>query len=260
MFWLGMKYINELVMSDDPVLVHYQKTMDNFDKLIGDPIVRWINPSGVKLSKVYLDVSGKKMNGVMDQMIDALMLLLEWISYNVGTDKFNHSGIEARFCKTLAGWKDFGTDIAEFHLMLEIQICVLAGIKVRGHKDLDNLVYPVAKLGAVKQLEHIFAHECPMVLKRIVTEFGMDGYGPDMVKGMLCKTSEKCVTRILDVVMKGQYLINLYSCGFTSKNVKMSEAYLDHLNKYFVDQKIAARIRIHPHIHWNSTETLGQRD
>jgi hypothetical protein len=28
--------------------------MDNFDKLIGDPIVGWINPSGVKYFKVIL--------------------------------------------------------------------------------------------------------------------------------------------------------------------------------------------------------------
>jgi hypothetical protein len=109
---------------------------------------------------------------------------------------------------TLAGWKDFGTDIAEFCLtgMLVIQICVMAGIIVRGHKDLHNLVYPVAKLGAAKQLEHIFTHECLMVFKRIVTEFGMDGYGTDTAEGMLCKTSEE------HVVMQKKWLqLRIYS-------------------------------------------------
>jgi hypothetical protein len=82
MFWLGMKYMDELVMSDNPALVYYQKAMDNFNKLIRDLIVGWINPSGVKFSKVYLDAPGEKMNGVMDQMIDYLILLLEWINHN----------------------------------------------------------------------------------------------------------------------------------------------------------------------------------
>jgi hypothetical protein len=112
MFWLGMKYMDKLVMSDDPALVYYQKAMHNVDKLIGDPIVGWINPSVVKFSKVYLDASGKKMNGDMDQMIDDLILLLEWINDNVRTDNFNHSAIEARFHEALAGWKDFGTGLA----------------------------------------------------------------------------------------------------------------------------------------------------
>jgi hypothetical protein len=54
-------------------------------------------------------------------------------------------------------------------------------------------------------------------LKRIVTEFEMDGYGTDVAEGMLCKTSEERVTRILDVVMKGQYLFTL--CTDTGKQL-----------------------------------------
>jgi hypothetical protein len=96
------------------------------------------------------------------------------------------------FARPLLGGRILGTGTAEFHLMLVVQICVLAGIIVRGHKDLWNLVSPLAKLSAAKELEHIVPHECPMVLKRLVTEFGMDGYGANAhpAKGMLCKTSE----------------------------------------------------------------------
>jgi hypothetical protein len=45
-----------------------------------------------------------------------------------------------------------------------------------------------------------------MVFKRIVTEFGMDGYGTDTAEGMLCKTSEE------HVVMQKKWLqLRIYS-------------------------------------------------
>jgi hypothetical protein len=101
----------------------------------------------------------------MDAMIDDLMEVLEWSNDNVSTESFNHLSIEKKFCKTLAGWKDFGMDIAEFHLMLVVHIFVLAGITVKGHKDLHNSVLPVATIGAAKQLEHVSPHEHPIILR-----------------------------------------------------------------------------------------------
>jgi hypothetical protein len=149
------------------------------------------------------------MSGIMDAMIDDLMELLDWINDNVRTESFNHSSIEKRFCETLAGWKDFGMDIAEFCLMLVVQICVLAGITVKGHKDLHNLVIPVATLGVAKQLEHVSPHEHPMILRWILSKFGMEDYGTDAAEGMLCKTSKECMQKIFNAVMKGQYLFML---------------------------------------------------
>jgi hypothetical protein len=134
-------------------------------------------------------------------MIDDLMQLLDWINDNVGTKSFNHSSIEKRFCKTLAGWMDFGMEIADFLLMFIVQICVLVGITVKGHKDLHNLIFPIATLGVAKQLEHVSPHECPMILRWILSEFGIEDYGTNLAKGMRCKTSEECVCKIVDAVM-----------------------------------------------------------
>ena len=85
-----------------------------------------------------------------------------------------------------------------------VQICVLAGIVVKGHKDLHNLVYPVASLGAAKQLEHILHEECPRVQQQIIAELGMEGYRTNASKGFLCEMSQECVLKIFDAVMRGQ--------------------------------------------------------
>ena len=60
-------------------------------------------------------------------------------------------------------WKEQGhddLDFGEFRLMLVVQMCTLIKVGIKnGHIDLHNLVYPVAKLGAAKQLAHIDVEE-----------------------------------------------------------------------------------------------------
>jgi hypothetical protein len=46
-------------------------------------------------------------------------------------------------------------DFAEFRIMISVLICCLAKVVVNGHRNLNNLVYPVGKLGAAKQLSHL---------------------------------------------------------------------------------------------------------
>jgi hypothetical protein len=55
-------------------------------------------------------------------------------------------------------------DISEFHLMTIVQTCCLAGVVVKGHKDLHNLVYLVSKLGGAEQLKLIHNHKRPDML------------------------------------------------------------------------------------------------
>jgi hypothetical protein len=44
--------------------------------------------------------------------------------------------------------------------MLVVQMCILIKVGIKnGHLDHHNLVYPVAKLGAANQLEHIDVEE-----------------------------------------------------------------------------------------------------
>jgi hypothetical protein len=92
-------------------------------------------------------------------------------------------------------------------IMLVVQICILIKVGIKnGHLDLHNLVYPVAKLGAAKQLEHIDVEERPYVQSLILRETGLEKFGTYAAKGCLCKTSENRVVTIYDVVFPGQCL------------------------------------------------------
>jgi hypothetical protein len=39
--------------------------------------------------------------------------------------------------------------------MIALQVCCLGEVIVKGHKNLNNLFYPVASLGAAAQLSHL---------------------------------------------------------------------------------------------------------
>jgi hypothetical protein len=88
---------------------------------------------------------------------------------------FNHCNIEKEFKRVVHRWKDKGyeLDIGEFCLMLIVQTLCLAGVVVKGHKDLYNLVYPVHNLGMAKQLEHIGNSDQPGMLHYLSAETGL---------------------------------------------------------------------------------------
>jgi hypothetical protein len=78
-------------------------------------------------------------------------------------------------------------DFGEFRIMIVVQMCILIKVGIRNwHLDLHNLVYPVAKLGAAKQLEHIDVEERPYVQSLILRETGLEKFG-----------SNKCRQRVL---------------------------------------------------------------
>jgi len=107
------------------------------------------------------------------------------------------------------GHKDL--DLGEFRLMMLVQMCVLirVGIK-KGHVDLHNLVYPVATLGAAKQLEHIKDPvDRQFVVDHIVQQTGLEEYGTNAGEGALCETSEKRQTHIVDAFFYGQCLFGI---------------------------------------------------
>ena len=222
MFYLGHKYMDELVAAEDPALVYYQKAMEEFGKLTGDPIVGRIVPPGLDFRKVFIEKGPDgedRMNGVMTELVDGIEKLLVWINDNVGTDNFNHATIEARFRETVKDFQGLGAEMAEFRLMMVVQVCVLSGIVVKGHKDLHNLVYPVATLGAARQLNHIHPSERPRVVERIKHEFGFDPFGNNAVEGSLCESSIERVTTIFDVVFMYQHLFTLSPEG--DQQIKM---------------------------------------
>ena len=204
-FYISSNSMDEMIVGD-PALVYYKKAMSLFGKISGDPQVGRISPSGVQFEKVFLDNSDPiEMNSVLGKMVEDILQLLLWINSKVGTDEFNHVNVERQFKLMLEDWKGLQTDIAEFRLMLVVQICCLAGVVVKPHKDLHNLVYPVSSLGAAKQLEHVPRGERGIVLDTVIRQFGMEEFGHNAGEGMLCETSETRVGKIFDVVFRGQH-------------------------------------------------------
>jgi hypothetical protein len=69
----------------------------------------------------------------------------------------------------------------------------------------------------VEQLKHLKPHERPYVLGPIANEMGLEQYGTNASKGSLCKTSEKCIRRIVNVVFP--YMIQ-FCHGPNGENLK----------------------------------------
>ena len=107
-------------------------------------------------------------------------------------------------------WKEQGhddLDFGEFRLMLVVQMCTLIKVGIKnGHLDLHNLVYPVAKLGAAKQLAHIDVEERPYVQSLITRETGLHQFGTNAAEGCLCETSDNRIGTIHDIVFPEQCL------------------------------------------------------
>jgi hypothetical protein len=151
------------------------------------------------------------INGTMGAMVDGVIGILEWINANVDDeDKFHHAGIEARVKQCIDEWKKKASDqteegsdavtkyleglakldFVEFRIMIAVQICCLAKVVVNGHRNLNNLVYPVGKLGAAKQLSLLKnVGERPEMINTIKREMDVDEYGTNASEGLLCETS-----------------------------------------------------------------------
>ena len=187
-YYLGRLNMMELVQAGDPAIVYYQKALATFKKLFGGPHQNRISPSGIKWDEVYLTPDKSAMNPIIDQMVEDIIALLDWISQTAGTEEFHHCiAIEERVQSMLNGWPS-SLDIKEFRIMIVVQILVLAGIVVKPNKDLKNLIYPVSQLGAAKQLEHIKDKaRRPRVLQRIIKEIDMEDEGTDAAEGGLCE-------------------------------------------------------------------------
>ena len=98
--------------------------------------------------------------------------------------------------------------------MMAVQVCVLSGLEVRRHPNLNNMVYPVRSHAAREQLEMISPAQRPYVLKRSVSEFGLDYLGTNGGgEGSLCETSVDRVCRIFDFIFKGMDLFTIWKDG-----------------------------------------------
>jgi hypothetical protein len=146
----------------------------------------------VNYKEVDLNEKGE-VNKVMDDIVESILKILRGINKIVGTKTFHHVAIKNMVRDCISKWHQKGynkLDLAEFCVMIIVQICCLIEVSITGHKDLHNLVYPVSSLGAAKQLKHVLPKNRSYVLHLILKEMGFEEYGTNAAEGSLCKTLE----------------------------------------------------------------------
>jgi hypothetical protein len=180
----------------------------------------------VDYKAVFLKEDGTA-NGLMKEMVDGVVGILKWINANVNNDdKFHDASIKARVQHCISEWKKKATnqkasgppktkyleglaevDFGEFPVMIALQVCCLGEVIVKGHKNLNNLIYPVASLGAAAQLSHLKdKSERPEMLHTVIQEMEVEEYGTNAAKGLLCENAENHVGTIFDYVFYGSML------------------------------------------------------
>ena len=207
-YYIGDKYLMNLLCDDVDTFVLFPKlTMKEFGVLFGDKQVGRISPTNLtyaKFCRVFLQAHEEdKANEMCDTMVDEVYQLLLWINDHIDDDSFCAAVIEKRFQDACEKWACMETDFSEFRLMIVVQILVLAGVVVRDHPRLNDLVYPVAKLGAAEQLQHIQPEDRPLIHNRIMSEFNTEDCGESGVEGTLCESSDSRVTNIYDYFFRG---------------------------------------------------------
>lgn len=214
---IAREHFDELIdPTTSPAFAYYKRATALFDGVAfgSTQIGRW-QPSPVKFDEVYLNEKGEN-NGAMAVVVDGILTLLDGIKSILGTKEFHHVKVEALVRACIKGWHDKGFknfEIGEFRIMIILQICCHAKVGITGHKDLLSLVYPVSKLGAAEQLNHVNAGDRPYVLRLILKETGLEAYGTNGAEGSLCETSLNRVCKIYDVVYPHQMQFRIGADG-----------------------------------------------
>jgi hypothetical protein len=211
----------------------YQIALEKFDGMpFGNNQSGRISLSGVDYPAAFLDANGKP-NGVMKVMVAGVMKVLRWIDANKDNDdQFHHAGIQKVVQEQISIWKDKVAkqkengpdktkylerlnqlDFAEFRMMVVLQICCLTKVVVKGHANLNNLVYPISNLGAAKQMSHLDSSERPEMLHTIICEMEVTHYGTNAGEGLLCENAKNHVGTIFDYVFYGLMMFRITKEG-----------------------------------------------
>ena len=91
------------------------------------------------------------------------------------------------------------------------QTLVLCGVRVKPHKDLCSIVYPVSNLGAAQQLKHIDPSLRSMATEYISQRHGLKEHGDNAVECILCESADGRLCNIHDRFTTGQSLFRLSS-------------------------------------------------
>jgi hypothetical protein len=86
-------HFDELVKALNPALVYCKKVKDTFRVAFSDINTSCISPTSMDFAKVYLNDDGT-MNNIMDVLVSEVMVALDWIKGNIGTESFNHVQVE----------------------------------------------------------------------------------------------------------------------------------------------------------------------
>jgi len=232
-FNIGQRFLEDLAASDSPGVTYFHIAKREFKGVpFGDPGTGRISSSNMtaeKFEKIFLQPDGTS-NGNLEKMAKALQRMGGWVNETTRTKNFNHFAIqqrvrqccaELRRCceKELLQLKKPMTrdvNIGKFRLMMDLQIMALSKLVIIGHKDLNNMVYPVKGLGADAQLAHVQEADRPMVLFFIISKNGWEYLGLNAGEGTLCEPSIYRVDKIFDIIFRGMLLFRVMEDGANS--------------------------------------------
>jgi hypothetical protein len=239
---IGKTKFSWLVVAESASHAMYQIALEKFDDVpFGDNQSGRISPNGVDYPAVFLDAD-EKQNGVMKVMVAGVMKVLRWIDVNKDNDdQFHHAGIQRVVQEQISDWKEKAAkqkengpdetkyleglnrlDFAEFPMMVALQICCLTKVVVKGHTNLNNLVYPVSNLAAAKQMSHLDSSERPEMLRTIIREMEVTHYGTDTSEGSLCENAKNHVGTIFDYVFYGSMMFQITKKGKNGQSTAFS--------------------------------------
>jgi hypothetical protein len=186
-----MNNLDKLTCANEwPSLPYYNHVVRKFGGVaFGDPQVKRMSTMAVEFPDIYLDDNGQ-ISSAMDIVVNGILKVLKIIGERVSTDEFHHVSTKNLVQGCINDWHQMGLtklDFVEFWIVIVVQICCLIKVEITGHADLHNLVYPVASLGAAKQLVHVDHHDRPYFLSIIIYETGLEDFGTNAREGCLCK-------------------------------------------------------------------------
>jgi hypothetical protein len=129
----------------------------------------------------------------------------------VPVEQFNHRLMKERVLQTSMHIGLLGRcNVAEFRILLFVQICALSGIVLGPSLNLLNFIYPVEGKESDNHLREPNtskqdSNESAML--RTLQEFGIEPFGFNAVESALCETSPGC-TEVIYCFIKGQDLHN----------------------------------------------------
>mgnify|MGYP001151423582 CR=1 FL=1 len=201
-----------------------KKMMQTFGNMTGGPCGRF-SPPGLDIFDLFYK-EGKEPDGT--EALQNLRMHLNNLckSINQCAHPMPKGEIEkivkcaAVNIKNSGKEKNVNYELAEFRLMIFLNVCALSNIKLVPHPRLRDLAYPIEGLGSKRHLLSSGVSEdmIEFAMNIVDDEYGLtEKFGGNAMETTLCESAEH--RAIVDLFMRGQDIFLLFKDGTPMKKV-----------------------------------------